>query len=41
MPLLFWYPMIVWSGMIGLALEHAQPKCAKSASADHAKTENS
>jgi hypothetical protein len=26
MPLLFWYPMIVWSGMIGLALEHAQPR---------------
>ena len=23
MPLLFWYPMIVWSSMVGLALESA------------------
>jgi hypothetical protein len=26
MPLLFWYPIIVWSSMVGLALESAQPR---------------
>jgi hypothetical protein len=33
MPLLFWYPMIVWSSMIGLALDGAQPMRTKSADA--------
>ena len=25
MPLLFWYPMIVWSSMCSLALDQVQP----------------
>jgi hypothetical protein len=23
MPMLFWYPMIVWAGMVGVALEQS------------------
>jgi hypothetical protein len=35
MPMLFWYPMIVWSSMIGLALERAQPRAHRAPQPDN------
>jgi hypothetical protein len=36
MPLLFWYPIIIWSGLYGLALENArQPFTTQGLSKSH------
>jgi hypothetical protein len=33
MPMLFWYPMIVWAGMMGVALEQSMRTPSKGADA--------